>query len=94
MISPTDGLRRQQGLASQTSHRSSGQASAMGLAPNDICAADFKGQFKTGNGRLCYRLYRHGSSQSLPALLPGLPSTRLRSRQAHVRQAAESTTQH
>jgi len=26
------------------------------LAPNDVWAADFKGQFKTGNGRYCYPL--------------------------------------
>ena len=33
-----------------------GKPTATGFAPNDIWAADFKGQFKTGNGRYCYPL--------------------------------------
>jgi transposase InsO family protein len=33
-----------------------GKPSSSILAPNDLWSADFKGQFKTGNGRYCYPL--------------------------------------
>ena len=33
-----------------------GKPSSSILAPNDLWCADFKGQFKTGNGRYCYPL--------------------------------------
>jgi transposase InsO family protein len=33
-----------------------GKPSSLILAPNDLWSADFKGQFKTGNGRYCYPL--------------------------------------
>ena len=33
-----------------------GKPSSSILAPNDVWSADFKGQFKTGNGRYCYPL--------------------------------------
>jgi transposase InsO family protein len=33
-----------------------GQPTTAILAPNDVWSADFKGQFKTGNGRYCYPL--------------------------------------
>ena len=33
-----------------------GKPSTLILAPNDLWSADFKGQFKTGNGRYCYPL--------------------------------------
>src|SRR3970282_1044067 len=33
-----------------------GRPSSSILAPNDLWCADFKGQFKTGNGRYCYPL--------------------------------------
>jgi putative transposase len=33
-----------------------GKPTSTTLAPNDIWAADFKGQFKTGNGRYCFPL--------------------------------------
>lgn len=33
-----------------------GKPTSQTLAPNDVWAADFKGQFKTGNGRYCYPL--------------------------------------
>jgi transposase InsO family protein len=33
-----------------------GKPGSVILAPNDVWSADFKGQFKTGNGRYCYPL--------------------------------------
>jgi len=33
-----------------------GKPSSSNLAPNDLCRAGFKGQFKTGNGRYCFPL--------------------------------------
>ena len=33
-----------------------GKPSSSILAPNDLWSADFKGQFKTGNGRYCFPL--------------------------------------
>lgn len=33
-----------------------GKPTTTGFAPNDLWAADFKGQFKTGNGKYCYPL--------------------------------------
>ena len=41
------------------------------LAPNDLWSADFKGQFKTGNGRYCYPLTVTDGFQPLSAGLPG-----------------------
>lgn len=33
-----------------------GKPSSLTLAPNDLWSADYKGQFRTGNGRYCYPL--------------------------------------
>src|SRR2546428_7981886 len=33
-----------------------GKPTSQILAPNDVWSADFKGQFRTGNGRYCYPL--------------------------------------
>lgn len=37
-------------------HRATGTPLSQGLAPNDLWCADFKGEFKLGNGRYCYPL--------------------------------------
>jgi len=37
-------------------HRATGTALSPGTAPNDLWCADFKGEFKLGNGRYCYPL--------------------------------------
>ena len=37
-------------------HRATGTALSEGIAPNDLWCADFKGEFKLGNGRYCYPL--------------------------------------
>jgi transposase len=41
------------------------------LAPNDLWSADFKGQFKTGNGRYCFFPDRGRRLQPILAGLPG-----------------------
>src|ERR1700748_41786 len=37
-------------------HRARGTPLSQGTAPNDLWCADFKGEFKLGNGRYCYPL--------------------------------------
>ena len=37
-------------------HRARGMPLSAGAAPNDLWCADFKGEFKLGNGRYCYPL--------------------------------------
>ena len=37
-------------------HRAHGTPLSSGLAPNDLWCADFKGEFKLGNGHYCYPL--------------------------------------
>lgn len=37
-------------------HKAAGTPLSGGLHPNDLWCADFKGEFKTGNGRYCYPL--------------------------------------
>src|SRR5947209_953500 len=37
-------------------HRASGTPLSAGSSPNDLWCADFKGEFKLGNGRYCYPL--------------------------------------
>jgi transposase InsO family protein len=37
-------------------NRATGTPLSQGLAPNDLWCADFKGEFKLGNGRYCYPL--------------------------------------
>ena len=35
-------------------HRATGTPLSAGAAPNDLWCADFKGEFKLGNGRYCF----------------------------------------
>jgi transposase InsO family protein len=37
-------------------HRATGTPLSQGIAPNDLWCADFKGEFKLGNGHYCYPL--------------------------------------
>lgn len=37
-------------------HRATGTALSAGVAPNELWCADFKGEFKLGNGQYCYPL--------------------------------------
>ena len=41
---------------SRPRRRATGTALSSGVAPNDLWCADFKGEFKLGNGRYCYPL--------------------------------------
>jgi transposase InsO family protein len=41
---------------SRPRHRAKGTPLSAGAAPNDLWCADFKGEFKLGNGRYCYPL--------------------------------------
>jgi len=52
-----------------------GKPTATGFAPNDLRAADFKGQFKTGNGRYCYPLTVSDHHSRFLLCCHGLPST-------------------
>jgi putative transposase len=52
-----------------------GKPTATGFAPNDIWAADFKGQFKTGDGRYCYPLTVTDHHSRFLLCCHGLPST-------------------
>jgi putative transposase len=52
-----------------------GKPTAIGFAPNDIWAADFKGQFKTGNGKYCYPLTVTDHQSRFLLCCHGLPST-------------------
>ncbi len=52
-----------------------GKPTAIGFAPNDIWAADFKGQFKTGNGKYCYPLTVTDHQSRFLLCCLGLPST-------------------
>jgi len=51
---------KRHGMVPKTRHRRRighpGKPTSSILAPNDLWSADFKGQFKTGNGRYCYPL--------------------------------------
>lgn len=47
-----------------------GKPTSQILAPNDVWSADYKGEFRTGNGIYCYRLTRHRRLQPLSARLP------------------------
>jgi putative transposase len=51
---------RRNGLVPKTRHRRHighpGKPTSQILAPNDVWSADFKGHFKTGDGRYCYPL--------------------------------------
>jgi transposase InsO family protein len=61
---------KRHGMVPHTRHRRRighpGRPTSSILAPNDLWSADFKGQFKTGNGRYCYPLtVADGFSRSL-----------------------------
>jgi putative transposase len=51
---------RRHGMVPKSRHRRAighpGKPTSAILAPNDVWSADFKGQFKTGDGRYCYPL--------------------------------------
>lgn len=60
----------------RTRHRASGTALSQGSAPNDLWCADFKGEFKLGNGRYCYPLTVTDHASRFLLLCEALESTR------------------
>ena len=57
-------------------HRVTGTALSPGMAPNDLWCADFKGEFKLGNGRYCYPLTVTDHASRYLLLCEALESTR------------------
>ena len=57
-------------------HRATGTPLSAGLAPNDLWCADFKGEFKLGNGRYCYPLTVTDHASRFVLLCEALESTR------------------
>jgi len=57
-------------------HRALGTPLSAGLAPNDLWCADFKGEFKLGNGKYCYPLTVTDHASRYLLLCEALDSTR------------------
>jgi transposase InsO family protein len=57
-------------------HRARGTPLSEGAAPNDLWGADFKGEFKLGNGRYCYPLTVTDHASRFLLLCEALESTR------------------
>lgn len=57
-------------------HRATGTPLSAGAAPNDLWSADFKGEFKLGNGRYCYPLTVTDHASRFLLLCEALESTR------------------
>jgi len=57
-------------------HRACGTALSSGAAPNDLWCADFKGEFKLGNGRYCYPLTVTDHASRYLLMCEALESTR------------------
>jgi transposase InsO family protein len=57
-------------------HRARGTPLSEGASPNDLWCADFKGEFKLGNGRYCYPLTVTDHASRFLLLCEALDSTR------------------
>ena len=57
-------------------HRAQGTPLSQGAAPNELWCADFKGEFKLGNGRYCYPLTVTDHASRFLLLCEALESTR------------------
>ena len=57
-------------------HRATGTPLSEGTTPNDLWCADFKGEFKLGNGQYCYPLTVTDHASRLLLLCEALESTR------------------
>jgi len=57
-------------------HRATGTPLSTGASPNDLWCADFKGEFKLGNGRYCYPLTVTDHASRFVLLCEALESTR------------------
>ena len=62
--------------ARQRKHRANGTPLSAGAAPNDLWCADFKGEFKLGNGRYCYPLTVSDQASRFLLWCEALESTR------------------
>src|SRR3954453_1692563 len=62
--------------AGRPRHRARGTPLSQGTAPNDLWCADFKGEFKLGNGRYCYPLTVTDHASRFLLLCEALESTR------------------
>ena len=60
----------------RTRHRARGTPLSEGAAPNDLWCADFKGEFKLGNGKYCYPLTVTDQASRFLLLCEALESTR------------------
>jgi transposase InsO family protein len=60
----------------RTHNRAHGTPLSEGAAPNDLWCADFKGEFKLGNGRYCYPLTVTDHASRFLLLCEALDSTR------------------
>ncbi len=57
-------------------HRAEGTSLSAGTQPNDLWCADYKGEFKLGNGRYCYPLTVTDHASRFLLLCEALESTR------------------
>jgi transposase InsO family protein len=57
-------------------NRATGTPLSQGIGPNDLWCADFKGEFKLGNGRYCYPLTVTDHASRFLLLCEALESTR------------------
>ena len=57
-------------------HRATGTPLSPGSSPNELWCADFKGEFKLGNGRYCYPLTVTDHASRFMLLCEALESTR------------------
>ena len=62
--------------AGRARNRATGTPLSEGIAPNDLWCADFKGEFKLGNGRYCYPLTVTDQASRFLLLCEALESTR------------------
>ena len=62
--------------AGRPRHRATGTPLSTGAAPNDLWCADFKGEFKLGNGQYCYPLTVPDHASRFLLLCEALESTR------------------
>jgi transposase InsO family protein len=62
--------------AGRPRHRATGTPLSTGAAPNDLWCADFKGEFKLGNGQYCYPLTVTDHASRVLLLCEALESTR------------------
>jgi transposase InsO family protein len=62
--------------AGRPRHRATGTPLSTGAAPNDLWCADFKGEFKLGNGQYCYPLTVTDHASRFLLLCEALDSTR------------------